>query len=324
MRTKVREFSGASGPALVARVFLPVISSCLPWRQPQPRMSVPPKGAAVRFPSGALDETGFTLMEAVIVIVILGVLAVMGFEFVASSANTYQLVTAEGRVAAEAYSAMNRMTRELQFSDVLNVTTPTQTADGTSAASATLAFTTITSNFPTGWNAAVNCANCVDHSTSITYSLNGSNQIIRSTATDNNQILADGVTTFQVTMTRASRAAVVGTVPCPVGLGAATSNVAGSSQYVVLSCADTVTPGQAADLLLTVGAQTTHVTNYVPFTFTGVVNPTWTAISAAGTAYNLASKYLTITITKTDATSGASVSLKQSVYQSSNLRYPVN
>lgn len=324
MRTKEREFSGASGPALVARAFLPVISSCLPWRQPQPRMSVPPKGVAVRFPSIALDETGFTLVEAVIIVVILGILSVMGFTFVVSTANTYQLVTEEGRVATEAYSAMNRITRELQFSDVLNVTTPTQTADGTSAASSTLVFTTITSNFPTGWNAAVNCGNCVDHSTSITYSLNGSNQIIRSTATNNNQLVADGITAFNVTMTRASRAAVVGTVPCPVGLGTATSNVAGSSQYVVLSCADTVTPGQANDLLLTVGAQTTHVTNYVPFTFTGVVTPTWAANSAAGTAYTLSSKYLTITITKTDATSGVSVSLKQSVYPNSNQRYLIN
>lgn len=275
------------------------LKSVLPKTGNHGLKSVPPSV----LPKGkALDETGFTLMEAVIVIVILGVLAVIGFEFVASSANTYQLVTAEGRVATEVYSAMNRITRELQFSNVLNVTTPTQTADGTSAA----------------WNAAVNCANCVDNSTSITYSLNGSNQIIRSTATNNNQMLADGVTTFNVTMTRASRAAVGG------GLGAATSNLDGSSQYVVLNSADAVTPGQAVDLLLTVGAETTHVMNYVPYTFTGVVNPVWGAVHAAGTAYTLSAKYLTITITKTDATSGVSVSLKQSVYPNSNLSFPVN
>jgi prepilin-type N-terminal cleavage/methylation domain-containing protein len=282
-------------------------------------------GAPASATGGAMtNDGGFTLIEAVIVIVILGVIAVMGFSFVVSSADTYQMVTAEGRVATEVYSAMNRLTRELQFSDVLNVTTPAQTVDGTSAASSSLAFTTITSNFPTGWNAAVNCGNCVDNSTSITYSLNGSNQIIRNTAANNTQILADGITTFNVTMTRASRAAVV--APCPVtgvagGLCAATAI---GSNLVVLNAADTVTPGQALDLLLTVGAKTTHVTNYIPFTFTGVVNPTWTAVSAAGTAYTLSAKYLTITITKTDAISGVSVSLKQSVYPNSNLYYPVN
>jgi len=260
-----------------------------------------------------MNNRGFTMIEAVIVTAILGIIAVMGFSFIASSANTYVMATSQGKTAAEVYAAMNRITRELQYSDVNAVTAPTRTADGVSAASGTLTFTTLTNNYPTGWNLLANCANCVDHSTSITYSLAG-NTLTRTTATSA-QTLADGITDFTVTMTMASRAAIAG------GLGAATT---AASNIVQLNASDTITPGQATNLLLTVGGQTARLTNYISSTHTGTINSTWAAGSALGTAYTLSAKYLTITITKTDAASGASVTLTQSVYPNPNLSYPVN
>jgi prepilin-type N-terminal cleavage/methylation domain-containing protein len=262
-----------------------------------------------------MNNRGFTMIEAVIVTAILGIIAVMGFSFIASSANTYVMATSQGKTAAEVYAAMNRITRELQYSDVNAVTAPTRTADGVSAASGTLTFTTITNNSTNGWNSTSGgCTNCVDHATSITYSWDGASTLTRTTATSA-QTLADGITDFTVTMTMASRAAIAG------GLGAATT---AASNIVQLNASDTITPGQATNLLLTVGGQTARLTNYISSTHTGTINSTWAAGSALGTAYTLSAKYLTITITKTDAASGASVTLTQSVYPNPNLSYPVN
>lgn len=270
------------------------------------------------------NNHGFTMIEMIMVVIILGIIAVMGFQFVGSSATTYEFVTAEGKVASEAWIAMNKITREAAFSDlaygdVNNISVPAFPV-GAPTSDSTLTFSTITNNFPTGWNAAANCANCVDHSTTISYTLNGT-QLIRNTAANNNQLLADGITAFTVTRTRADRAV-------PGGLS--NDGIAGA---VFLNSSESVTSGQAVDMLIrmTSGASNGMI-GRISFFDSGVkfanIYPTSgpNAIGATngGDAYTLSAHYLTVTITKNDPSSGISVTLTQTVYPNPNLLYPVN
>ena len=286
------------------------------------------------------NNNGFTLIEAILVVIILGVIAMMGFMFIADSARTYQLVSAEGKLATEAWVALNRIARELSLADSQSISAPAAPAPpaattaptpsaATTSTGGTLTFTTITSNFPAGWNSAANCPNCADNSTSITYTLTGT-QIIRNTAANASQVLADGITAFLVTRYRIDRGTVAGLGPA--------GYVAGSGIVDLENEAATFTLGQANDLLITMtsGASNGNIAHITPsnslsyvniFCALGTPNCTsgaWSTTAAKSDTYRLSAHYLTITLTKTDSTSGASVTLTQSVYPNSNFSFPIN
>ena len=271
------------------------------------------------------DEKGFTLVEMVMVLVILGIISLMGFSFIESSVKTYIINNTEVKLVDETWVALNKIVREVYPADAATITAPALPLGATTVTGSTLTFTTITSHFPTGFTAAANCPNCADNSTTISYSLNGT-QLIRNTAANNSQLVADGVTAFTVKLSKIPRTVVAGQV--------SQSNFA--YDQVALNPADTtLNVGQAVGLTITMidGLcinSSRHITNY-DLIMNATVFPTWTAsdgvtpcLPAALNTYELASYYLTIDLTKTDPVSGLSIRLTQSVYPNPNPPYLSN
>jgi len=130
------------------------------------------------------NNRGFTLIEIIMVISILGILSLISFAFMGRTASTYQMATSQGKMNGELWVAMERIVRELQYTGLpANITAPALGGTGT-----TLTFTKPA------------CTICQDTATSVTYTLSGT-QILRTTATLANQVLADGITAFTVTRT---------------------------------------------------------------------------------------------------------------------------
>ena len=61
------------------------------------------------------NETGFTLLEIVITLVLLGILSAVTVQFVASSAEVSQIQTERNKLMSEARLSMEAMTREIRF-----------------------------------------------------------------------------------------------------------------------------------------------------------------------------------------------------------------
>jgi len=75
-------------------------------------------------------QRGFTLIEIVIVLVLLGILGVVGGKMISGSVYTNQVISNENRAYASARYALERMSRhirEIQNTGVLEVTTWTST-----------------------------------------------------------------------------------------------------------------------------------------------------------------------------------------------------
>lgn len=135
-------------------------------------------------PSLVRDHNGFTLIEIIMVISILGVLSLISFAFLGRTADTYQMASSQGKMNGELWVGMERMVRELQYTNAAaNITAPALGATGS-----TLTFTKPA------------CAICQDTSTAVSYTLTGT-QLLRTTATMANQIVADGITAFSVART---------------------------------------------------------------------------------------------------------------------------
>ena len=77
---------------------------------------------------------GFTLIEIVIVIVIMSVLGIFGYQFLATSVHTYSMMEKQKSLYDEAAMAMERISRELR--DAESITTP-----GAGGSGSTLTFT---------------------------------------------------------------------------------------------------------------------------------------------------------------------------------------
>ena len=76
------------------------------------------------------NNKGFTLIEIIIVIIVLGVLSVFGFSFISTAVHTYSKMEKQKSLFDQAVMAMERISRELR--DASTITTAT---------GSTLAFT---------------------------------------------------------------------------------------------------------------------------------------------------------------------------------------
>jgi len=93
--------------------------------------------------------SGFTLVETVIVLVILGILSVITFGFAAKAGGLYRIVADGEKAGSELWVTVERITRELQHAAIVH-----------EASGARLVFTDPAKSL---------CGNCVDKSTTITY-----------------------------------------------------------------------------------------------------------------------------------------------------------
>ena len=135
-------------------------------------------------------QSGFTLLETVIVIAILGILSVVTFGFAAKAGEMYRLSSDGEKVGSELWVTLERITRELQHAVIVN-----------EASGARLAFIDPSKS---------SCGNCVDRSTSITYRWeNGTPQnpqltLYRDGNLSGTHIVADNITDFDVSAIPAS------------------------------------------------------------------------------------------------------------------------
>ncbi len=121
---------------------------------------------------------GFTLIEAIITLVIISSLSVIGFSFIADSADVFVIVSDDASVYSELWVAMEKISRDMETADPAQVTVNSPTS-----------ITIVNSKKAT-------CAACVDKATSITYSLAGTVLSRAGTAT---VPLADGITSVVFT-----------------------------------------------------------------------------------------------------------------------------
>ncbi len=69
----------------------------------------------MHFQHTSRNETGFTLIEVVITLVLLGIISVVTIQFVSSSAEVGQIQTERNKLVSEARLVMEAMTREIRF-----------------------------------------------------------------------------------------------------------------------------------------------------------------------------------------------------------------
>jgi len=100
------------------------------------------------------SHSGFTMVEVIATMVILGILSVITMSFISDSAGIMNFVADEADIQNELWVAMERITRDAETgSIVIN-----------SATSITIA---------NAKRSSANCPNCQDNATTITYSLTG-------------------------------------------------------------------------------------------------------------------------------------------------------
>lgn len=136
--------------------------------------------------SSLQTQSGFTLLETVTVIAILGILSVVTFGFAAKSGEMYRLASDGEKVGSELWVTLEKITRELQHAAIVS-----------EASGARLSFTDLSKSL---------CGNCVDRSTSILYrwengtSPNRQLTLYREGNLSGAHIVADNITDFNVSI----------------------------------------------------------------------------------------------------------------------------
>jgi prepilin-type N-terminal cleavage/methylation domain-containing protein len=85
------------------------------------------------------NNKGFTLIEIIIVIIVLGVLSIFGFSFLSTAIHTYSMMEKQKSLYDEAAMAMERISRELR--DAESITTPETTPEESENSGPILTFT---------------------------------------------------------------------------------------------------------------------------------------------------------------------------------------
>lgn len=126
-------------------------------------------------------RAGFTLLELVTVIVILGIIGVSSSKILGPSVDSYLAAVDETKLAGETWIAVERISRELRHA--LSVLAPTSGSSGSEL--------TFTRN---------PCLACVDKSTWINFSFTPQDgKLWRTTPGSGAQVLADNVVSFSIT-----------------------------------------------------------------------------------------------------------------------------
>ncbi len=126
-------------------------------------------------------KSGFTLIEAIAVIVILGILGTGAARLFASSVDTFIATRSEDELSKETWIALERIGRELRHATLVVNPLPGQSAS-------TLSFRR---------NA---CSGCVDNSRDITFAHTPADgKLWRISQGAGSRELADGITSFTVT-----------------------------------------------------------------------------------------------------------------------------
>ena len=76
------------------------------------------------------NNKGFTLIEIIIVIIVLGVLSIFGFSFLSTAIHTYSMMEKQKSLFDEAAMAMERISRELR--DAESISAPANPGDTSS------------------------------------------------------------------------------------------------------------------------------------------------------------------------------------------------
>lgn len=139
---------------------------------------------------GAGGRRAHTLIEAVVVLAIVGALGAGMARYLADAVDVYMIAGEEAELYAETWVAVERMVMELNQAGAVGGAEPVATPARGQTATA-LAF-----NRPSA--AAAECPACVDHSTYVTFSFSGGS-LWRDTAGAPGKPLADNVTSFSVT-----------------------------------------------------------------------------------------------------------------------------
>lgn len=133
---------------------------------------------------------GFTLVEIVMVLAILGILSVVTFGFAAKAGELYRLASDGEKAGSELWVTLEKISRELQHAAIVNEASGTRlvfTAPGKSS-----------------------CGNCVDRSTSITYrwergtTANPQLTLYREGNLSGAHIVADNITDFNISLNPAT------------------------------------------------------------------------------------------------------------------------
>ena len=85
------------------------------------------------------NNKGFTLIEIIIVIIVLGVLSVFGFSFISTAIHTYSKMEKQKSLFDQATMVMERISRELR--DAESITTPITTPGDSEESGPILTFT---------------------------------------------------------------------------------------------------------------------------------------------------------------------------------------
>lgn len=148
------------------------------------------------------ENSGFTLVEIIVVLVILAALSAITFGFAASGAVMYRTVADGENVNGELAVALERITRELKSAPII-----------TQASGARLAFIDPKKGV---------CANCMDKSTTIAYRWAEENgRLYREGNLSGSRVIADNITVFNVSMAPGSELITI-TITKTVGTNAMT------------------------------------------------------------------------------------------------------